>query len=130
MSYEQKVRVAQELESKRKSLARLNHMAANPKDIYLYLFQIVLSVFVSFSFGLLFVLIGPVYYPPAVLFFILGFILFIAGIVDARNMSAKHIGEVRSKLQKQIDEAIVKLNLPLSHVETQLDAVDKSDNPL
>jgi hypothetical protein len=46
LTLENKVRLAQQVEMQKRSLERLNHMAANPKDLYLYLFQVVLMTFV------------------------------------------------------------------------------------
>src|SRR5437870_3744666 len=49
LTLENKVRLAQNLEMQKRSLQRVKHMAANPRDLYLYLFQIVLVTFVCLS---------------------------------------------------------------------------------
>ncbi|MGD0776976.1 MAG: hypothetical protein ABSC05_29510, partial [Candidatus Solibacter sp.] len=43
LTYQAKLQIAQYLESYEYMLRRLNHMAAIPKDLYLYLFQITLT---------------------------------------------------------------------------------------
>jgi hypothetical protein len=122
LTVQAKVQIAEFLASSEHAMQRLNHMEANPKDLYLYLFQLSLMAILLFVAALLLLLYAP-YFPSAqllptlgIVFPVLGFIFIILAMVEARNMSAKNIGATRAKLQAGIDDAKAKLGLPLAAI--------------
>jgi len=111
------VRLAEQLQQQQKSMERLNHMAAHPKDLYLYLFQVAFVVFLCVSAAecLLFWNLKqalPGILAAILILLVLSLILSIFAISEAHNLSAKNIEQTKVKLQNTIDEAKSKLNVP------------------
>ncbi len=112
LTLEAKVRLAQQVEWQRTLLERLNYLASHAKDLYIYLFQLGLTIVICITSAIFFVLLGTRFYIPALLLFVLGFALFVFTMYDARRLSDKHIGQTIDKVQRSIDESMIKLALP------------------
>jgi hypothetical protein len=108
-----RVQLADQLEMQKRYMERLNHLAANPKDLYLYFFQLGLAVFLCFSAAECLLVWGVKEVIPAVLaLLILSFTVSVVAFVEAKRLSAKNIERTKATIQKSIDEATSKLNLP------------------
>jgi hypothetical protein len=95
------------------SLDRINYLNAHPRDLYLYLFQLVFSGIV-FD-GLAFILFIWIYAKPtspqrelwlslSIVLIVIGIVLATFGIFEGKSLSQKRIDATRAKLQRQIDQ--------------------------
>jgi len=118
LTLKDKVQLAEQIEMQKRYMERLNHLAANPKDLYLYLFQLALVVFLCISaaeclfiwgliWGLKEAIVG------VLVLFVFALALSIVALVEAKRLSAKNIERTKATVQKSIDDATSKLNLPL-----------------
>jgi hypothetical protein len=109
LSLQGKVQLAGQMVMQEQALARLNHMSLHSKDVFLYLFQLGLAIFISLGAALFVFVYYPHFSVPLV------FLLTIAGIVslgafsEAHRLSAKNIEATKAKVQKFIDEGKAKL---------------------
>lgn len=110
LTYQAKLQIAQYLEMYEQSLRRLNHMAVNPKDLYLYLFQLTLTSFLLICTGLLLILVA-IHYPPfgvpivdacSAVALLFGLFLSIVAIYEAQRMSEKNISKTKAKIEARI----------------------------
>jgi uncharacterized protein YacL len=114
LTFQAKIQLAQFLEYYQQQMQRLNHMAANPKDLYLYLFQLGITIFLLVS-GALSTILFYSDHPTdgwiilGMLCLILALILSIVAIVEANKMSVRNIDKTKAKLQLSIDDARSKL---------------------
>jgi hypothetical protein len=130
LTLEQKVKIASQITQTQQTLDRLNHMEAHPKDLYLYLFQLVMAIFMCAGTAALLYVIAPtkslvVRYndkgDPVVEPFILlalmlvglGFVFLFAATWEARRMSAKNIDTTRATVEKTLADLKEKLGMPL-----------------
>jgi hypothetical protein len=95
------------------SLERINHLNTHPRDLYLYLFQIVFVGMVLDGIAFIFfmwVYANPITAPRelwlslSIVLLVLGIVLATLGVFEANRLSQKRIDATRSKLQKQIDQ--------------------------
>jgi hypothetical protein len=93
-------------------------MDANPKDLYLYLFQLGMTIFLFVSAGLSLLFFRsygsqptqlPQLLPFGLVCLIFGVLLSVVAIVEARRMSVKNIDKTRAIFQANIDDAVSKL---------------------
>ena len=115
LTVQAKLQIAQYLEYSEQALRRLDHMAAHPKDLYLYLFQITLTSLLLICAGFVLGFVAT-FYPVIQLFGVLAPVCFIAGLglsiaalVEAQRMSEKNIAQTRAKLEVAIHDAKSKL---------------------
>ena len=101
------------LDQYEQSLERINYLDSHPRDLYLYLLQLILAAILLD--GIAFVLFIWVYANPttsqrelwlvlSIVLIIMGIVLAFIGIIEAKNLSQKQIDATRAKIQKQIDQ--------------------------
>jgi hypothetical protein len=95
------------------SLERINHLNTHPRDLYLYLFQL---VFTGMAFdGVAFIFFIWVYANPttpprelwlslSIVLLAFGIALAMLGVFEANRLSQKRIDATRAKIKKQIDQ--------------------------
>jgi hypothetical protein len=115
LTVQAKLQIAQYLEYSEQALRRLDHMAAHPKDLYLYLFQITLTSLLLICAGFVLGFVAT-FYPVIQLFSVLSLLCFIPGVglsiaalVEAQRMSEKKIAKTRAKVEASIRDARSKL---------------------
>jgi len=105
--------LTQNLAMTEQSLDRVSYLNTHPRDLYLYLFQVVFAVMV-FD-GLAAIFLCWIYANPAspehdllfalsIVLIVLGIVLAMIGIFEGKSLSQKQIDATRAKLQKQIDQ--------------------------
>lgn len=93
-------------------MERLNHFAANPKDLYLHLFRLALVVFLCISAAEFLLIWGLKEALVAVLILLVFAVaLSIVALVDVNNLSAKNIERTKVQVQKSMDDIAARLNL-------------------
>ena len=114
-----KVQLAQQIEMQEQTLARINHMAANPRDLYFHLFEMATVMFLCITGAeCLFIwrlrqdVPIRLVLPAGLVLFVLGLALGVGVMFELHRLSVKNIERTRSALQKNIDDAKSKLNLP------------------
>jgi hypothetical protein len=110
---QQKIEIAAQITANQFSLKRLNHMASNPKDLYLYLFQLGVTMFLCMSGALFLFLMAPqqgLIVP--VLLGTIGLVFCVVAIWEAQRMSVKHIDKTKADLEKTIADLTIKLGIP------------------
>jgi len=111
-----KGRLYESLSMTEDSLKRLDHLSAHPKDLFLYLIQLVLATFFSLivAFCLYvfsrFMPAAPSYLPIILVFVCLAAVFCVVGLVEANRLSDKKIDDTRQGLQKTIDDIRKKLS--------------------
>ena len=106
-----KMQLAQLLESYEQALRRLDHMAAHPKDLYLYLFQLTLTSSLLIAAGFVLCLIAISYSAPqlveviSIVCFVFGLILSVVALIEAQRMSEKNIAKTRANIESKIGDA-------------------------
>ena len=104
------------------SLERINYLNSHPRDLYLYMLQLILAA-ITFD-GIAFVLFIWVFANPSdprrelwlalsIVLVTIGIVLAFMGLVEAHNLSQKRIDETRAKIQKQIDQYKKLLSEPI-----------------
>jgi hypothetical protein len=123
LSPQTKGQLVTSLESAKYSLERLNYFSTHPKDLFLYLIQLVMAALLLtivacgiHSFRLLLRSAPPGYidlplFTVVVLFAIAG-VMCAFGLVEAGRMSDKRIDASKNSVQKVIDETNARLQLP------------------
>jgi hypothetical protein len=107
-----KVQLAAQVEVQEKALERLNHLSLHSKDVFLYLFQLGLAIFMLVSAALFLFVYQPRFFNAPLLFLLLIIILLVlVAFAESSRLSAKNIDATKSKVQKFIDEGRAKLNL-------------------
>ena len=104
-----KVQLAAQVAMQERALERLNHMSLHSEDVFLYLFQLGLAIFMLVGAALFVFVYQPVFSAPLL---IVAFFLCMVAFVEAHRLSARNINVTKSKVQKFIDEGRAKLNLP------------------
>jgi hypothetical protein len=104
-----KVQLAAQVAMQEQALERLNHMSLHSKDVFLYLFQLGLAIFMLVGAALFVFAYQPLLTAPLL---IIAFLLCMVAFVEAHRLSAKNINVTKSKVQKFIDEGRAKLKLP------------------
>jgi hypothetical protein len=103
------------------SLERLNYLDAHPKDLFLYLIQLVLTVlFLAFAAILLYgfrmlLFVRPTTDPfqlLTVVIFAFAVVICLFGLAEASRLSGKRIDATKQAAQKTIDEINRRLNPP------------------
>jgi hypothetical protein len=99
-------------------LEQTNHYIAHPKDVFVALFQLVMTTFicVTAAFGIYVFqprFMGIFLYPNMFLLIAFAVMLSVVGIFSVQNLSDKNIDAHKASIQKQIDEATRKLNTPV-----------------
>jgi uncharacterized protein YoxC len=105
------------------SLARINYLNTHPRDLYIYLFQLVFATMTLD--GMAFVIFVWAYANPAsqqrelffslsIVLLVLGIALIVLGVFEGNRLSQKRIDATRAKLQKQIEQFKKLLAEPLS----------------
>jgi hypothetical protein len=103
------------------SLERVNYLNSHPRDLYLYLLQLVLAA-IAFD-GIAFALFIWAFADPtdprlevwlalSIVLVVLGTILALLGIAEGKSLSQRRIDATRAKLQKQIDRYRKQLSEP------------------
>ncbi|MGA2206753.1 MAG: hypothetical protein ABSG10_08480 [Terracidiphilus sp.] len=105
------------------SLERINYLNTHPRDLYLYLFQL---LFAGIAFdGVAFIFFIWVYANPttaprelwlslSIVLVTLGIVLAMFGIAEGNHLSQKRIDKTRAKINKQIDRYRKLLTEPTS----------------
>jgi len=105
--------LTQNLAMTEQSLERVNYLNTHPRDLYLYLFQVVLAVLVFDGVAAIFFLWVSAYpaspqrdllFSFSIVLIVLGIVLAMIGIFEGKSLSQKRIDATRAKLQKQIDQ--------------------------
>jgi hypothetical protein len=105
--------LTQNLAMTEQSLERVNYLNTHPRDLYLYLFQVVFAVMLFDGLAaILFLWIDA--YPASprrdllfalsIVLIVLGIALATIGIFEGMSLSQKRIDATRAKLQKQVDQ--------------------------
>jgi hypothetical protein len=111
LSLQGKVQLAAQVTMQEQALERLNHLSLHTKDVFLYLFELALAIFMLVAAAIFIVMVA---YQPlfVMILLVLAVLLCIVAFVEAQRLSAKNIDTTKSKVQKFIDEGRAKLNLP------------------
>lgn len=125
----QKVQIAEQIRVYQQALDRLNHMAANPKDLYIYLFQLAVTAFICVSVAIFVLLMTPPGMPffqydsnrrttlispyllVASLLMVVGVVLCFYAMSQSKRMSAERIDTTRAALENSISDLTAKLEL-------------------
>lgn len=109
LSLQGKVQLAAQVTLQEQELARLNHMSLHSKDVFLYLYQLTLTILILFTAALFAFFYRPIFAAPLLIF---ASVFCMIAFVEAYRLSDKNIDVTKSKVQKFIDEGRAKLNLP------------------
>jgi len=113
LSPQDKGRLVEQIAMQEYELEKLNHFVAHPKDLFLFLFQLLIYVLLSFVASFVIyatpTLLGKFRYPDLTLMLLCGVLLCVACILLARYYSDKRIDANRRVIEKRIDEAKSKL---------------------
>lgn len=104
-----RVQLAAQVAMQEQALERLNHMSLHSRDVFLYLFQLGLAIFMLVSAALFVFLYQPLGAAPLLT---IAFILCVIAFLEAHRLSARNINVTKAKVQRFIDEGRAKLNLP------------------
>jgi len=110
LSLQGKVQLAGQVAMQEKTLERLNHLSAYSKDIYLYLFQLGLAIFISVGTALFVFVYYPHFSVPLVFLLVVAAVLVLGAFAEAVRLSAKNIEATKGKVQKFINEGRAKLD--------------------
>ena len=116
-----KVRLAEQIEPLRQSLARLDHLASHPKDLYLHLYKRGLVALIGLCGGLYFMPYAQVVHDAegspgvnnwgffAIAFPFVGLLFAFLAMREASTLSDKNIARTRSTIQAALDDALTKV---------------------
>lgn len=108
-----KVQLAQQIEAQERYLERLNHLSANPRDMYFHICEMVVVTFLCLTGAeCIFIWRMKEALPAGLILLVMGLVLGIATMFELRRLSVKNIDRTKAKAQKWIDDAKAKLDPP------------------